>query len=194
VLGTGPRTTALEIEQAKGPVSLSGVRGPLTVEHDHGPVSISGAASSVDVKIKNGDIQADFRSVPPGATVALRTANGDVTLGLPRTASAQLNVQTNVGVIQTKGLSLTNERFMPRNAGGQYTAQMGAGEASIEVQVQNGSITVRSADVGDGTEAPPADTVSTPAEGAAPPADTADPSPDAESVEADTMSSDTLGS
>jgi hypothetical protein len=79
--------------------------------------------------------------------VGLRTANGDVTLTLPPTTSAQLDLQTNVGVIQTKGLSLAEERFMPRDAGGQYTARLGTGEATIEVQVQNGSILVQSATV-----------------------------------------------
>ncbi len=146
VIGTVPRASELRIEQSKGPVSISGVQGALTVDHDHGPVTIEGAAASVDVQIENGDIQADFRTLPPEATVTLQTANGDVRLGLPSTASAQVDVQTNVGVIRTSGLSLSDERFMPRNAGGQYTAQMGAGEASIEVQVQNGSILLQGTD------------------------------------------------
>ena len=170
VLGTVPRTADLRVEQSKGPVSLSGVQGALTVAHDHGPVTIQGASASVDVKVKNGDLQVDLQSLPSDATIALRTANGDVTLGVPPTASAQFEVQTNVGVIQTKGLSLAEERFMPRDAGGQYTARMGTGDASIEVQVQNGSILVQSTNVPErerpvrvdtaATESVPADSVS----------------------------------
>jgi len=167
VTGTVPRGASLRIEQASGPVRIAGVTGPLTVRHDHGPVTIRGASAPVDVETKNGDLDVALRSVPPDATIALRAKNGDVTLRLPPSASVQLNAETSAGVIRTQGLALTEQEFLPRNAGGEYAAQLGAGDASVDLHTENGSVLVQSADTTadePGPEAlspPPSDTTVT---------------------------------
>lgn len=146
VTGTLPRATEVRVEQATGPVTIVEIEGPLTVTHEHGPVTVRQAAASVDVEIQNGDIDVDLRTLPPDASVTLETSNGDITLHLPPTVSAELSAQTSVGTIQTNGLTLSDERFIPRNAGGRYTAQMGPGDASINLESQNGSILVQRRD------------------------------------------------
>ena len=182
VTGTVPRATTLRVEQVSGPVTTDGVAGPLTVRQDHGPVTIRGAAASVDVVVQNGDLAAHFQAVPPEATVTLETANGDVTLHLPPDASAQLDAQTNAGAIRAEGLSPTNERFNPLDAGGRYQAEIGGGGASIEVRTNNGTIRFQAADTTQtGRPAPPPDTL------AVPPSDTtvtSEPAPD--SLQSDT--------
>jgi hypothetical protein len=145
VRGTVPRGSALRVEQSSGPVTIRDVGGPLTVTHDHGPVIIQGAAASVEVETKNGDLDVALRSVPPDATVTLRTKNGDVTLRLPPSASARLSAETSAGVIRTQGLALTDQEFLPRDAGGEYAAQLGPGDASVDLHTENGSVLVRSA-------------------------------------------------
>jgi hypothetical protein len=163
VRGTVPRGGELRVERESGPVSISGVDGPLTVRHDHGPVTIRGATGSVTVETKNGDLDVALRAVPADASVALRTKNGDVTLRLPPAASVQLNVETSAGVIRTQGLPLTDQEFMPRDAGGEYAAQLGPGDASVELHTENGSVLVQSAEA-DTTDAPMGgpDTISPP--------------------------------
>lgn len=167
VTGTVPRGGALRIEQASGPVYIADVTGPLTVRHDHGPVTIRGASASVDVETKNGNLDVALRSVPPDATISLRAKNGDVTLRLPPNASVQINAETNAGVIRTQGLSLTDQEFLPRNAGGEYAAQLGTGDAAVDLHTENGSVRVQAADTTadePGPEAlspPPSDTTVT---------------------------------
>lgn len=146
VTGTVPRDTEVRVKQTKGPVSISGVRGPLDVSHDHGAVTVLDAGSSVDVEIKNGDIRAHFHDLPTDAAVNLQTVNGDVSLELPANAAAQIRAETNAGVIRTTGLPMGKERFTPRDAGGRYTAQIAEGEASVEIETKNGSIVIRAAD------------------------------------------------
>ncbi len=177
VTGTVPRATTLRVEQVSGPVTIDGATGPLTVRQDHGPVTIRGGAASVDVSVQNGDLAAHFQTVPPDATVTLETANGDVTLHLPPDASARLDAQTNAGAIRTDGLSPTNERFNPLDAGGRYRAEMGTGEASIEVRTNNGTIRFQAADTTQGGRpGPPPDTLAVPASDTT--VTSSDPAPD----------------
>ena len=118
VSGTVPERTALEVKKSTGAVSLTGIDGPLTVKHEHGPVTILGVADSVTVEVRTGDVTAHFETLPSDAEVSLRTENGDVTLRLPPDASAQIEAETDAGAIRSEGLSLTDQHFTPRNAGG----------------------------------------------------------------------------
>jgi hypothetical protein len=197
VSGTVPERTELRLEQSTGPVSVRGVEGPLTVDREHGPVTIRGAAASVDIEIRNGDVDVHFSSLPADAEVSLRTANGDLTLRVPPAASAQISAQTSVGDIRTQGLALSAERFMPRDAGGRYTAQLGSGAASVDLRTENGSVFISAADTT--VPEPPTEPSSPeePAESlAVPPSDTTvlPPSPDTAGpapVTPDTASADT---
>lgn len=146
VTGMVPRGTALRLNRTTGLVSVEGVNGPITVTHEHGPVSIQGELSSVTVEIKNGDVDVQSASLSPDATVSLRTVNGDVALRLPPEASTQISAETEVGAIRTRGLNLTEQNFMPRDAGGQYSAQLGEGEASVELHTKTGSILIAARD------------------------------------------------
>lgn len=154
VTGAIPRTTALTIDRTTGPVSITGIEGLLTVTHEHGAVSIREAADSVTVEVKNGDVDVQFAALPSAAEVTLRTVNGDVNLSLPPDASAQLSAETSVGAVQTQGLDLTEQHFTPRDAGGQYSAQLGDGAASVELQTKNGSILIAAVDTGRAEPAP----------------------------------------
>jgi hypothetical protein len=186
VQGAVPRATTLRVEQTSGPVTIDEVAGPLTVRQDHGAVAIRDAAAAVDVSVRNGDLAAHFRTVPPDATVTLETANGDVTVWLPPEASARLDAQTNAGAIRTNGLSLTDERFNPIDAGGRYRATLGGGDASIEVRTNNGTVRFGVADTAATRPLLPPDTL------AVPPSDTTVTSPSApDTVRGDTTRLDT---
>jgi len=199
VSGTVPRGTELRLEGSTGPVTVTGVRAPITVAHDHGSVSLRGTADSLDVKIENGDLSVHAAEVPPDAEVRLRTTNGDVTLRLPPASSAQISAQTSVGVIRTQGLPLTDQRFNPQNAGGRYDAQLGAGGASVELRTENGSVliaardttatesTVRPSPPVDSLRVPPSDTTVTPQ----PASDTMNAPPTPDTGATDTVNGDT---
>lgn len=173
IRGTVPRPTELRIEQLSGAVRLEGVEGALTIRHEQGSVDVEGAAAPVEVEIQNGDVRVDFQRVPVDATVSLHTNNGDLQVRLPREASVQLDARTDVGPIRTGDLTLTEQRFTPLNAGGRYNAEMGDGDASVELRTENGAITVQAADTArqdptappmpqDTIPVPPSDTVVTP--------------------------------
>ena len=185
IQGQVPRSAALQIDRLSGPVHLEDVEGALTIEHQHGDVLVQGAAASVETTIKNGDVEVSFRSVPAEGPILLETSNGDIDLGLPPDASAQIDAQTDVGTIRTQGLSFTAEQFAPINAGARYNAELGTGEPTLELRTENGSITLRAV-----TPTDTADTTTAPA--TVPSTDTTlAPQPDADTV--DTMGTDTMG-
>jgi len=180
IRGRVPGQTTLRVDRLSGPVRIDSVGGALTIEHDHGDVTVRGAAAPVEVMIKNGDIHVDFRTLPAEGDMLLETSNGDLHLGVPAGAVAQIDAQTNVGTIRTQGLSFSAERFAPINAGARYNAQLGEGGPTLELRTQNGSITLRavapaSADtttVSESATVPSGDTVMAPRPDTVPAADT----------------------
>lgn len=188
IRGQVPRSSALRIDRLSGPVHLDGVRGKLTIEHEHGDVRVQGAAAPVETTIKNGDVEVGFQAVPAEGPILIETSNGDIHLGLPPTASAQIDAQTDAGTIRTQGLSFNTEQFAPVNAGARYDAVLGVGEPTIELRTQNGSITLQAHDT---TSADTADAGQRPAP-TVPTTDTMMPArsvPDTQ--RADTLSPDT---
>lgn len=184
VSGTVPRGTTLRIDHASGAVRLSGLTGAIDVQHQYGPVTIDGAAGPVDVAIQTGDVTVRFDAVPRTASVSLRTANGDVRLGLPGAASVQVDAETNAGAVRTQGLTFGPQRLTPLNAGARYTAQMGAGDAVVEIRTENGTITLEAVSDPATTPAAPADTARV---------DTAQVAPDARpEATPDTTAPDTI--
>jgi len=143
VRGTVPRSTALQIEFQSGAVALSGVEGPIDVDHESGNVQVAGAAASVRVAIRNGSIQLGLRQLPADAQVELQTSNGDLMLAVPASVSAQLTAQTQAGSINVQDVQFASRRLTPQGAGARFEAQLGAGNATVDMQTENGSITLR---------------------------------------------------
>lgn len=196
VRGQVPRSSALRIDRLSGSVEIDGVEGALTIRHDHGAVDIEGAAGPVEVTIKNGDVRVGFRAVPSEGPLRLQTSNGDVDVGLPPDASIQVDARTDVGTIRTQGLSFSSEQFAPVNAGARYTAQLGEGGPTLEVQTENGSITFQARDTQDTTRADTTEAAADPEPATVPAADTTvsmpGPSPDtAENARGTTPMDDT---
>jgi hypothetical protein len=195
VRGTVPRNTALEIEFESGAVALSGVEGPIEVEHESGNVQIAGAAASVRVAIRNGSIQLGLRQLPADAQVELETSNGDLTLSVPATATARLTAQTQAGSINVQDVQFTSRRLTPQGAGARFEAQLGAGNATVDLQTENGSITLRSLRAeplvpADSMTIEPTDTTGTAPPETALPSDTATAAPDT-STSVDTTATET---
>ncbi len=184
VRGAIPEGVPLRIKHVSGAVSMLGVRGPIRVEHENGPVDIRGAERSVTVSIKNGDVKVHYDRLSPEASTDLSTANGDLELAIPRDASVRVDAQTSVGEVFVRGLTFDPQRLTPLRAGARYTAQRGAGDVTVTLRTENGSIVLREStpilpeermltepptDAQDTTRAAP-DTTASPADTTQPPA------------------------
>jgi len=143
VRGMIPEDVSLRIEHVSGAVSLLGVTGPVRIEHENGPVDIRGAESSVTVSIKNGDVNVHYDRLPGDVSVDLSTSNGDLELAIPPDQSVQADAQTSVGEVFVRGLTFDPQQLTPLRAGTRYTAQRGAGDATVTLRTENGSIVLR---------------------------------------------------
>lgn len=143
VNGTVPAGTPLRITTESGTIELSGLDGPLDIENQHGSIRVAGTGRPVSIATRNGDIELGMRLVPPDGTVSVSTSNGDITLALPAAASAQLEARTEAGGIAVTGLSFTTRRLTQTGAGARFTGQIGQGNATINLQTENGSITIQ---------------------------------------------------
>jgi hypothetical protein len=198
VRGTVPRNTELRVDYESGAVALSGVEGPIEVAHESGNVHIAGAGSSVRVSIQNGSIQAGFQQMPASAEVELTTSNGDIILAVPENASAQVVAETQAGSINTQDVRFESRRLEPQGAGARFEAQLGTGNATVNLRTENGTITLRrrrsmaplpadsmEVEPTDTTQAAPTDPI-TRSDTAADPFDTSTADPSVEEAPSDT--------
>jgi hypothetical protein len=183
VTGTTPQATQLRIEVDSGPIALSGIRGPITVEHVSGSVQIGGAAASVSVTSRNGSVELGLQRVPADAEIMIETENGNVSVALPDVVSAQVEARTTAGSINTDGLNFEQRRLNPEGAGAEFEAQLGTGNATIDLRTENGNIRLYRGTVEPAT--PDTSAVPTPADTAATPA-TERPAPSPMDTSADT--------
>jgi hypothetical protein len=114
-----------------------------------------------------------------------------LTLAVPDGASAQVVAETQAGSINVQDLQFESRRLEPQGAGARFEAQLGAGNTTVDLRTQNGTITLRGRQPAplmpadsmniepvDTTQVVPADTAQpVPADTAAPP-DTATTTPD----------------
>ena len=146
VVGTVPHSVSLRMNQESGRFDLRGARGPIVVRQRFGDVRIRDASEEVEVSVETGDLTVEMDAVPPDARISLRTANGDVHFALPPQASVQVDAQTRSGEVRVQGLTFAQERLTPVDAGARYTAQLGGGDAVVELRTENGIVTLAAAD------------------------------------------------
>jgi DUF4097 and DUF4098 domain-containing protein YvlB len=95
-----PRHVNLAIENVNGSVTANDVGGDLKIETVNGRISLARTAGRLELTTVNGRIQAQMRELSVKGTHSIDTVNGSVTLQLPATSRAQLDVKTTNGSIE----------------------------------------------------------------------------------------------
>jgi lia operon protein LiaG len=158
-VGSGPVQVSnsrgdLSVDTGSGSVSLTDVRGEnVSVDTGSGEVSGTGVRSaSLDVDTGSGDIQLASIIVPQlkletgsGAvtadvsgelwSVAVETGSGDITLKVPPTIGAEVDIETSSGDIETDF-----EVAVTRHARDHMTGRIGDGRGKIDIETGSGGI------------------------------------------------------
>ena len=144
----------LSVDTGSGPVSLTDVRGE-NVSVNTGSGEVSGTdvrSASLDVDTGSGDIQLARIIVPQlkletgsGAvtadvsgevwSVAVETGSGDITLKVPPTIGAEVDIETSSGDIETDF-----EVAVTRHARDHMTGRIGDGRGKIDIETGSGGI------------------------------------------------------
>jgi len=95
-----PRRADLELSTVNdGSIVVRNVEGNLELGNVNGPITASGIAGSVIAESVNDTIDVSFVSIDGSVPMALTSLNGDLKLGLPPRAGAQLHLDTGEGEI-----------------------------------------------------------------------------------------------
>jgi hypothetical protein len=159
-----PMSWKVLAENTNGSVNINMIHGGMKAEVTNGSFNASDVAGAMNVTVTNGSIHTDAK-IPDNASCHLETTNGSITgrldfknntacsvettngkidLAIPRSASATVAAETNVGGISTDDLALANqEKSRVNMIGAKLRGTLGDGSGKLHIEVQNGSIALK---------------------------------------------------
>jgi DUF4097 and DUF4098 domain-containing protein YvlB len=155
-----PRGSQLEIAGVSVDISISGIRGATEVETVSGEVEVRDAPSELEIEGVSGDIEV-YGDVPiedlevevvsgsvlvdapiaSDASIDLASVSGELTFKVPADISAQFDVETFSGGIESAfgGAPKKASRFTPAQ---ELSFTLGGGGASIDLQSFSGRVRI----------------------------------------------------
>jgi hypothetical protein len=134
---TVPEDFQVALVNVNGPVSAEAIRDSLVVLATNGEIDVTGTEGSTSLTLINGPVDASV-TIPPGGGIVMATTNGDLTLQIPQSTSAQFSSSFANGSINVTGLILTDIDQTPTSLSG----TLGTGNGTIVLTVANGTISV----------------------------------------------------
>ena len=133
-----PMRLAATVVNVNGGVSIGQVSGDVSVSVVNGAVQIQDAGGSLSVSVVNGVVTART-ALTAGEGIDLQTTNGNVSLDIPQSTSAQFAARLVNGVIGISNLTLQGAQSTPTS----LTGTLGAGTGRVDLETVNGNILVR---------------------------------------------------
>lgn len=133
-----PEGIDVEINHVNGQITVNDVVGHVDITHINGRLEIDGLRGSADVHLVNGTIDCHM-TLDAAGFAFLNTVNGEIQLDIPKDTSARLHAGTSNGEIRFENLAIHGETGNARDRSG----TIGDGGSQIELNVVNGTITVR---------------------------------------------------
>ncbi|HEV8263914.1 MAG TPA: DUF4097 family beta strand repeat-containing protein [Gemmatimonadales bacterium] len=136
VTATGVRGTRLKLETGSGNVSLTGAEASeLHVGTGSGDVRVTGAKGD-DLSFETGSGNIDVTLVATFSVLAIETGSGDVTLAVPPTIGAQVELDTGSGEIDLGGLTMQVRRLESDH----ITGTIGDGKGRLSIETGSGNV------------------------------------------------------
>jgi DUF4097 and DUF4098 domain-containing protein YvlB len=135
-----------EVESVSGDVKLTDLRGNIDVSTVSGDIELHGMTTKLARgKTTSGDVTYDGL-IDPAGRYEFSTHSGDIRLHIPREASAQLDVSTWNGAIDSDfPITLKpGEHGIGRTNSKAFTFEIGSGAARISAETFSGDITISS--------------------------------------------------
>jgi DUF4097 and DUF4098 domain-containing protein YvlB len=158
-----PRTWRVTATNVNGQITVEGMRAPVHASVTNGQIRTREVKADVTATVDNGQINGDV-DVPSGGNLALTVTNGqidsrlvfngaanctmvatngEVKLALDDNASARVNASVEVGNVNVRDLTATNEsRTRTGMVGELYSGTVGGGAATVGVTVSTGAVRI----------------------------------------------------
>jgi len=128
--------TSLRLETGSGSVTITdGKAGTLHVETGSGDIEATGSAGD-DVSFETGSGNVDVSLVSTFRSLSVQTGSGDVTLRVPPTVGAEVDLDTGSGDIDLGGLTLQVRRIEHDH----ITGTLGDGKGRLSVETGSGNV------------------------------------------------------
>ena len=136
ITASGVNGSSLKLETGSGNVTLTdGKASTLHVETGSGNIEAT-ASSGDDLSFETGSGDVDVALVATFNTVRIETGSGDVTLKVPPTLGAEVDLDTGSGDIDLGGLTLQVRRI----AHDHVTGTLGDGKGRVSVETGSGNV------------------------------------------------------
>lgn len=135
------QTPRLEVRAVSGQVQAGGgISGEITAETVSGSIRVEAErVQRLSAEAVSGSVDVAVDGLAPGGKVALQTVSGSVGLALPAMVSAQLNVKTFSGGIQSDAGKVERPRYGP---GRSLDTRLGGGDGDVSINAHSGSVRV----------------------------------------------------
>jgi hypothetical protein len=129
---------ALEVEVMAGSVDLGGLRGEVTFSVTAGSIKATDCSGPFTGTVRAGSAKLDLR--PTAGASRLRVESGSVDLRLQPGSDAKVRAHAELGEVKVRGWDGSSTRVVDRE--GSYEVVVGAGTASVDLDVVMGSVKV----------------------------------------------------
>lgn len=133
-----PKGTVLALSSTNGTLTVRDMTGDLRLETTNGTIKGVNLEGSTRASTTNGTIDLDYAALGANGVTA-ETTNGEVTVTVPKSAKASVNLRVSNGAISTSGLDLANSETTRKRVVG----TLNGGGASIRIETTNGGVVLR---------------------------------------------------
>jgi hypothetical protein len=130
-----PSWMKIDAQLVNGEVTVEGASGGLSVALTNGSARCMGIYGNCVVALVNGPVRCDL-SLPAQGACSLSTVNGNVSLTVPDTTSAQLEAKVTNGTISVSSLEVKSLKSSKTAV----TGVLGTGKGTIQLSAVNGNV------------------------------------------------------
>jgi len=128
--------TSLRLETGSGSVTITdGKAGTFHVETGSGDIEATGSSGD-DLSFETGSGSVDVSLVTTFRSLSIESGSGDVTLRVPSTVGAEVDLDTGSGEIDLGGLTLQVRRIEHDHV----TGTLGDGKGRLSVETGSGNV------------------------------------------------------
>jgi len=126
---------ALQVTVQGGQASVRGVRGAIKAEVHAGAIHLEGFESPIDIEVEAGAVKASGRLT--GGVSRIKCDAGSVNLDLRTGSSLRVSAHSELGQVKLEGSGWRTESHPDQS---RETAVVGAGEGTLEIEVNVGAV------------------------------------------------------
>ena len=135
-------TGRMDMHTASGNVTLQGVSGEIRANSASGNVRVREAAGTVNANTASGNVEVELTRLEGAGDLRFSSASGDVTVRLPSSVDADVEMSTASGSIETNfPIEVKDDRY---GSGKRARGRLGSGARLLRISTASGDVSLKS--------------------------------------------------